>query len=527
MAVTHLPLEDVETLVSRPVVLAVTKSLLDHLQINPKTRVYYNGSAEEVALQPGSTLITGADPQAGINTWANDESVKVEVTMGHSKERIGGYTNTSLATALFADTNINFYSSPVYFTQDVQLRVTYKATSRASADSWRQLMMQRYRDGFDMAHHTASYTYLLPDFFIALSSHMFELMQTQAPYEGLDYRTWFYKHCSTKIGPVTNQGGTKSAIGVSEKQVGIMTSFDESPVDVKSEKVDNTNAYTTELLFRFNFDKPYVLRVEYPTVVHNSVVNPIFIPQYDQYTSEDFIKDQFSSMQGLSFYSSNQMDNMPNAMLGLVIPQWDDYRVKYTLPDTATILTALCTISQEDPYTLLDLKDLGDVVMAPELLKWLSESEYASVTGRPTSVLIASLYEGDTLCSNESLAITKDCLVVSKNPLNLRKVYHVRLAFYTNIYTVGYEAHQRLVESGMSPSFVHFLQFQTSGYNIGVESFNHTKDRPNLQDYWNGKYPLPSIRNWHGYYVQTFFKVSDKIKSLNPEANALLNTLGK
>lgn len=527
MPVIQLPLEDIESLVSRPVVLAVTKSLLEHLQINPHTRLYYNG-AEDTALQPGSTLTTGASSQVGINTWASDESIKIEVTSGHSKERIGGFTNNSLAPSVFMDSNIGLSLSPVYFTQDVQLRIVYKANSRSAADTWRQLMMQRYRDGFDAVHHQASYTYLVPTYFIAFTSHAFNLMQRQAPYPDLDYRTWFYKHCSTKVGPVSNQGNTKTVMGISETQVGIMTTYEESPVDVKSEKLDNTNAYTTELVFRFNYDRPYTLRMEYPCVIHNSVVDHIFIPEYTQYTSDDYIKSTFSSMQGLQFFDSNQMNTRADAMKGTVIPTWDDYRVKYVLPDTATIFTALCTLTQEDPYTLIDLKDLGDLQLSPVILQWIRDNEYSYITGKPSSVIVVSLYENDILCSEEVLSVTKDCVVISKKPLDMRKVYHVRLAFFTNIYTVGYPAHQRLVDSGISASFVHFLEYHSSGYNTGPESFNHTSRKDiDLKDYWKGKYPLPMIRNWHGYFVQTFFKVAENVEALNPEANRYLSKLIK
>jgi hypothetical protein len=518
MAVIQLPLEDIETLVVRPVILAVTKSLLDHLQIDPKTNVRYNG-AEDTSWQPGSTLGT-KESQVGINTWNSSESIRIEVSTGHSKERLGGPTHNSLASPIFMENNIGLYLSPTYFTQDVQLRLIYKASSRSSANTWRDLMIQRYRDGFNLIHHQASYTYLIPDFFFAFTGHAFGLMQSQAAYENLDYKNWFYQNASSKVGPVTNQGATKTAIGVSETQVGIMTSYEENPLDVKSEKVDNTNAYTTELVFKFNFDKPYTLRMEYPCVIHNQVVNDIFIPQYDQYTAEDFVKSQFSSMNGLSYFSNNQMDSRANAMQGIVIPAWDDYRLKYTLPDTATVFTALCTVSEDDPYTLLDLKDLGDFQLSSELLNWISTSEYANITGKPSSVIVLSLYENDFLCSQEVLSVTKDCMVISKKDLDLRKTYHVRFAFYTNIYTVGIQAHQRLVDSGISSSFVHFLEYQTSGYNTGVETFNHERSSSvDLKDYWSGKYPLPMIRNWHGFYVQTFFKVSENVLALNPEAN--------
>ena len=119
-------------------------------------------------------------------------------------------------------------------------------------------------------------------------------------------------------------------------------------------------------------------------------------------------------------------------------------------------------------------------------------------------------------------------MIVSTKELDIRKTYHVRFSIYTNIFAINKEAYTRMINSGISASIVHFLKFQTSGYNYGAEKLsNHIYTPPigTLDDYWQGKYPLSIIRDWRAFYVQTFFKTASDIKYLNPEVNRVLDDL--
>lgn len=506
MPTIQLPIEDTESFVTRPVVLSVVQSLLKYLDISPNVRLYYNG-VEETALQAGSAMGIDNDPQRANNTWRSDESLTVEVNINHSRERIGSATHRSLATPLFADLNLPFCLSTTYFTQDVQLKLVYNATSRSSAYSWRNALMQKYRDGLDGTEHKASYNYLLPNYFIALSRHIFDLMQTQAPYEGLEYKDWFFKHCASNVTTVANQSQTVKSIGVHETQLGIMTTFEETPIDSKPQKVNDSNAHSMELLFRFCFDKPYTLRLEYPIVVHNSAIHPAFIPQNMTEPAVDHQRTETSGMLGLSYFRYGQNDSIPTATEGIYLPVWDDWRPQYTLSHTCGIFTALCTVNNNDKKTLLDLNDLGDVQLRDDILRWIIEEEYSFMGVENGSVLSISLFENNSLLPANALMVDATGRVSARTDLDLRKVYHVKLSFVISEFALTKEAWVRFKKCRAYAEILQFIKAQNSGHFsqvIGSGSLTGIPQRP---------------KSWRVFHVQTFFKVAYHEKNFDKTTN--------
>jgi hypothetical protein len=263
-------------------------------------------------------------------------------------------------------------------------------------------------------------------------------------------------------------------VAVKEKQSRIQGLFDFAGLPSRPTHEQATGMWEIAFAYKFSFQKPESMFIDYPTMVHNQLLP-------ERYLS--YIHDQEDPLYRLPYnnrtYRALQMFEADTQSLKIRreepfirIPDFDDFKPEELIPNTATVFQALCCV-EEDKHTLLDLKDLGDFIIDPDILEHLYK-ETAYMTRVMKSMFHISLYRNGKLAPDGVLEVTDDLLVKSVLPLNLRRTHHVRFAIYADIGTVMKEGIDRLIDS--SRAFVKVLGAINEGFRQSPD-FNNLRDR--------------------------------------------------
>jgi len=129
---------------------------------------------------------------------------------------------------------------------------------------------------------------------------------------------------------------------------------------------------------------------------------------------------------------------------GFRLPSIDDYVIIDKPSGTGTIWTALCEVDSLNLRTLLNLNELGELVMDADILQFIRDGEYTYMTNPYRSIFTVSLYRGDYLASSSNISIDSALNVISTSDLDLRKQYRLRFSIVADLTYLDGNAVNRL-----------------------------------------------------------------------------------
>jgi hypothetical protein len=100
-----------------------------------------------------------------------------------------------------------------------------------------------------------------------------------------------------------------------------------------------------------------------------------------------------------------------------------------------------------DPTQILDLKDLGDLVLSDEMRQYMI-SNHADLGLHSKTAILVTLYQDDMMMPEELLTISPDLVVTSKAPLDQRKQYHLVVSVVTDPSILSASTITHLLENG-------------------------------------------------------------------------------
>lgn len=438
-----LPLEDLQDSVERPVIFSVVRELLEITEISDKTNISFYDD-EGKSAQVGSLL---NDTPNKTNKWPFDERVRIEVQEDFDEDyayRI--HTKKAEHIPVFKDEELGVIIRPIYSPTKVNINFTYRARDRNQAVNWRNNIRAKSAMFRNINLHEISYHSHLQEEFIIIVKELHRLRENIAGY-GESFDTYFASHLSDKASVKTNLGGKSVLWGVDERQIRVQGLFDFAAAPEKGEKSDSADSWSISFSYKFEYQKPILMNMVYPIVVHNQVLSSKFRPTEKVYRLEDQNRSFSMSNRAYNAFESDTSVLTYKGNDGISIPSFDEFAPKTILPSTVNVMTCLVVIDTSEtgnPRKLMNLGQLGEVNLNGTILDFIKRSEYPFLGKDFYSIFSLSLYRHGALCHTGSLMVDENLDIYSNLDLDLRRTYRIRLGLVTNFAYLRKEALDRI-----------------------------------------------------------------------------------
>lgn len=437
-----LPLDDLQDSVERPVIFSIVRELLEITEVSDQTNISFY-DVEGKAAQVGSLI--HSDPNRR-NKWPFDERVRIEVDEDFDPSSFYSiHTKQPEHIPVFKDEAIGIVVRPIYSPTKVSITFTYRARDQNQAMRWRNNIRAKTAMYRQINLHEVSYHTHLQEEFIVIIKELHRLRENVAGY-GEDFDTYFAQHLSDKASIKTNLGGKSVLWGVEERQIRIQGIFDFEGAPEKGERDGSNDAWSISFVYKFEYQKPILMNMTYPVVVHNQVLSSKFRPTEKVYRLEDQNRSFSLSNRAYNAFESDTRGLLYKPNLGVSIPDFDEFSPSTILPSTVKVLTCLVVVdpNSAQPRQLMNLAELGDVNLNPLILKFIKEIEYPFMGKDFQSIFSLSLYRHSKLLKSSSLQINQNLDIHSTYDLDLRATYRVRLGLVTNFTYLPKEALDRV-----------------------------------------------------------------------------------
>lgn len=425
----------------RPVVLDIVRQLMAQTGLPSDLQIQYVGDETEVNIQPGSTISNDDEP----NKFTSESQWVIKVEENYFQE-------TALAQAVyqvenphvFLDGPANVFMMPTYSHMEITLNLNYRGTDKDAARKWRDDLRTRVAMNRQHFIHEVDYHYLIPQEIMDAVKEIWTMEEAVEPYN----RTFdeYLKLCfSPKARILVNQAGEHPTWAIAETQ-GRVQGFFDFEMDVgQGQRDTETAAWSTDFRYKFRFDSPLGVVLEYPMVIHNQIIDEKYRPNriapqdldhLHQFTLSGTFMRQFEKTWDVEF----------NGIMGVSIPPYDDWLpAQNSVPlRTVRVGTVLCGIDPANPLDLLSLYELGeDWQLDPDILNFM-KGEVSWLTKLGMSAFHISVYRNKLLMDTSLFEITPDLMVRFKQPMSMRDIYHVRIALFERPALLTQDAKLRL-----------------------------------------------------------------------------------
>lgn len=451
----------------RPVALDVARTLAKMMNLPQDVKVLLPG-APQTTLWP-NTELGAKDPSDGV-TFGHGERLLLEVTENPVEDRI-------LTTAvhqkenlpIFLDSKMKVKLYPVYSGTELNFNFTYRAENRTDARKFRNEILSRTAAMREEHLHELNYYYHVPYVFLHLLKHLHELRETIAPYNET-FDQWINANIIDRATTVTDQIGFNQALAIREFQTNPLGTFQFVGTTEAEEEDKKSGTWNITFGYKFVFDQVINVVMEYPLMVHQSLVDEQWRSQPHP-SGELTDPDRRKRLPSLSRYAFDHFvqvytDHCKQKLTdGYTIPVFDEWRPDWIIPNTSTVFNAMTTIDPAAPSLLFELMgDLDGFWLDPSLREFIvGEAPYMNTKG--ASIFDLRLYEDAYPMDDGLLSVTvPDLVVISNATMDLRRQYHVRLALVNNLFTLGPAAWERLRGGGPAAvKILNCLQFKLLG----------------------------------------------------------------
>lgn len=433
----RIEISDTENAIFRPVVLDVVRQLCEITGIPADTRILFPGDKTET-YQQGSTIGEIRSNVERTSLPFNDQ-IRIEVTEQTHQGNMALSAYRSDMVPIFYDNLLRVALRPVKISTDVELEVKFRSASKSQAIGLKNRLETNLMSYGDINLHEANYHYLIPNWIVDLLATIHKQREAVAGY-GDTFDVYLAEHSKTNLTVVANQSGSARSLAYAEKCVRIQGMYDFDIAPQKGTNEDSASTWITTFTYKFQYDKPVACHVSYPVIVHNQLLPKKFVFQ-DTAPNLDNKRKTFSQAGSVHHYFETQdrLTNYGAYERAITIPNFDEFKPNIVLGDTETIYTALITVDLDNPKVILNLNELGDYMLDPDIYTYLKDVSADLPIPYKTPYLV-SLYENGVLTNDRKLYVDDDLNVISRTPLDPRNMYQVRFAVVKDIFSIDLRA---------------------------------------------------------------------------------------
>lgn len=497
-----IPLPDVYESVTRRVAVDVISQLSRTLRLPGNTEVYLPGNTESVPMN-GGTFGECWDP--GVRYPAEARLIVRFNEAINEDNALTATVNKPQQMPLFWDEHRDVVIRPVYRYVNLTVSIEYIAPNITLAQRWLDHMRSQYSMGRAELYQDLEYHYAIPSPVLHLLKHIHETMEASPVPTGETFDEYFEKHRFAPVKTATTLSGSSPTQVVPEHQYEVLGWFDFTATPPTPEKDGNdSGTYTSAFTYTLHYNRPVQMYCKYPMLIHNNPVGKTYRPQEPYETFRKHPR-RVSTRKG-SF--DEQMALMEAEGVPYIqYPDTDDWIPEFIPKDRLTFFTGLLVVSPDDPYTLMDLSNLGDFAFSPYFLEYFytQGNNVFSPTG---SIFEFRLYENNRYYSTATFTLTGTTISVNE-ALDSTRYYHLQISLRRNWMLVDWET----LDCLRRYPTVAYWALRALGVELGGTNKPPTKNllgasrpRPTSTDCPgegsiigppSGTFPLPP--NWDGY----------------------------
>lgn len=436
-----LTLADVSQSISRPIIYDIIGQISNITKINDKSKIFFPGPIEKMKTV-GSDIDSSSERFAQFDT---NYITFIEVEEDFDKEAIGSTAVMQREhIPVFIDEKLDVQIVPVYAKNDVTLNIRYRCPSETEAKRWYNDLRMKFSQYRDVNLHKIKYHYMLPRETLLLIKDIYLLRENVSGYgESLD--EYLIGHSSDRLDIIGNLVGEEARFVITETQTRIEGLYDFDGMPEKPSRQDK-GYWEITFSYRFSYEMPIACNMRYPIMVHNQLLPKEYtIFNNTQY---DINKDNLSASASLNALYSFEMNTIidqrirPDAMIRL--PYFDDYIMPMVPKGTGTVFLALCEVDKTDNRTLMNLKDLGPIILDKDILDFIISSEIPYICKMFKSIIHISLYRNNSLTTFNTIDCDYSLNIHGIEDLDLRNLHHIRMSLVCDLSLLTSDAIDRL-----------------------------------------------------------------------------------
>lgn len=417
-----LEIPNCEETISNPIVISVLNRVI-------RTYKWYRGfdfkflNLGEAILVKGSEIDVLSQDRSQ-QRLTTDTTVEVEVSERYNEEM-------SRAMPIRERTQKNIFECkktrvtmhPGYQQMITDITMRFRFTTRHAAENFRKRVRLASTQSVDGMKLEVKYNYTVPYQFLYTLKHVHELMENKHGY-GMEFGQWIRESFTKNLTTLTNQSGSKSVLAIAEigqNVLVLVNSPDETP---EKEKEGDTDAYTVTMEFEVYYDRPDVMRLVVPHIIHNQCID---FKLLNRHRPQE--QDSGKARTSIALLNALETGSIPlgtNMLSGAVSPVFDDWYAPYFVRAYPDFMRCLLMVDEEDRRNVLDLRQITDWVLTDSTLEWLRDTR-ATIQKKNFNIFWFRLWEYDECQSLDLLELGEDLIIRAKEPLDPRKNYHMTI----------------------------------------------------------------------------------------------------
>lgn len=425
MSILALPVLELYKAIERPVATDVVKQLTDVMGLDKNILISFPGKSEAMPLYDSRL---GQDKNADSAQFKSTSKVSITVTEEYeSGTELCTVIRSPDAPLLFEDIPLGIEMYPVYSPTTVQIEFTYRCASRREAEVFRDHYRARLAEGTRQYMFSGKYQMVIPKEYVLILQAIHKRREAQGGY-GETWAEWMRKlHPKSTI--LTTLAGTEPLLTFDEEQVNIFGYWDFELPNEPS-KTDVGSMYELNMTYKYTYDKPFMMVLKYPNIVHNQVLPKRFVQTGETMKYGALAGDRGGLTTDLEAFR-NAAGYYYDTLDGIRQPFWDDFVPKLQTQNLFNVVTMLVRVDPLNPRHLINLSEFApyrpseSVLEALQLFRSTCTAEYGSP-------FIISLFEDGQKRHPLDYGLTETGDVVANYDLDIRKTYRVSLSLVIN-----------------------------------------------------------------------------------------------
>lgn len=441
MPFVKITLQENTESITRPIVMDIVNQVKSIVKIPDSVQIIFPGDTGKMQ-QQGSAI----DNTSRQTQLQSQRYVYIEVEeLDDPQYGMSTAVNFPEYNPVFNDPKNFVQIGPLYSTSNVTIRFKYQAPSRTELKRWVDDIRMRISGMRDVNLHKIDYHFLMPDQYMLLLQAVYANLQQLSP-TNQTFAQYVASNISTRAKLITDLVGQDIRLSIAETQMRIIGRYDFDAFPDKPEREEDNAVWTGSFSYKFTYERPTMMTARYPIMVANSLLPQEYIAFWNTNYNDLNVNRAYSY--SIGSLSQFEVQNEPARYIDFNyeyrLPYYDDFNPQTTPTSAVGIFNALCEVDPADQQSLLNLNQLGDIILDEDILSFIVSSEYPFITNLYQSIFYLSFYTNYTLQSSGNLTCDAALNIKATAPLNLNNFHHVRLTIITDLSLVNVAFYQRL-----------------------------------------------------------------------------------
>lgn len=421
-----LEIPSVHEAIVRPLMKKLADDVLDNFGFTTDKYWFVFNGLNDAVVNNNSTI---HDNQKRDNRFIGDHRIEIEFD-----EEVINPVNVAMLrheqAPIFLDKETRVWLKPIYVQSMITIDFKLVVRDQTTATLWkRRAEMQAYRM-MNAFMTDVDYHYQVPLGFVKQLWVIHTLMTQSDHPTDLSFADWLATHFTKRMTTIHNQAGNDTRLVIAEKQARIQGHFTFEFDVSKVEKLNESGAWSTGFSLEVYFDRPHAIVMEYPLVIHNTLIPPEYRdddPKRHTYPT-NYQLGRSASLYDMRSFEFDEERKVIHSTKGeaVVIPHFDDWLPYYVSPHYVNVSRILVQVDIRNPRDVLTLNDetLEDYALLPRVYEYLKDCS-GSIFTLHDCLYMVSLHEWENLINPASLNVDSDLSITTRFDLKVRNMYHL------------------------------------------------------------------------------------------------------